>query len=96
MKVRGWKGEEKWGEDVAALFMFTIWRCLSFLTWSVSPSCSGDIDSAVELLESVYTQNNEHIQNPSISFVFRKVLDANNEAALDKRKTQYPPPHISL
>ncbi|KAI7805611.1 leucine-rich PPR motif-containing protein, mitochondrial [Triplophysa rosa] len=45
---------------------------------------NGDIDSAVELLESVYTQNTENVQNPSISFVFRKVLDANNEAALDK------------
>ncbi|XP_048060556.1 leucine-rich PPR motif-containing protein, mitochondrial [Megalobrama amblycephala] len=44
---------------------------------------NGDIDSAVELLESVYTQNTEN-QNTSISFVFRKVLDANNDAALDK------------
>ncbi|XDV50148.1 hypothetical protein PO909_019252 [Leuciscus waleckii] len=44
---------------------------------------NGDIDSAVELLESVYTQNTEN-QNTSISFVFRKVLEANNDAALDK------------
>nr|XP_055025891.1 leucine-rich PPR motif-containing protein, mitochondrial [Misgurnus anguillicaudatus] len=45
---------------------------------------NGNIDSAVELLESVYTQNTEAGPNPSISFVFRKVLEANNEAALDK------------
>ncbi|XP_077093418.1 leucine-rich PPR motif-containing protein, mitochondrial [Siphateles boraxobius] len=44
---------------------------------------NGDIDSAVELLESIYTQNTEN-QNTSISFVFRKVLDANNDAALDR------------
>ncbi|XP_056094370.1 leucine-rich PPR motif-containing protein, mitochondrial [Rhinichthys klamathensis goyatoka] len=44
---------------------------------------NGEIDRAVELLESVYTQNTES-QNTSISFVFRKVLDANNEAALDR------------
>ncbi|XP_051504192.1 leucine-rich PPR motif-containing protein, mitochondrial-like [Myxocyprinus asiaticus] len=44
---------------------------------------NGDIDRAVEVLESVYTQNTEN-QNPNISFVFRKVLDANNDAALDK------------
>ncbi|XP_051945899.1 leucine-rich PPR motif-containing protein, mitochondrial [Xyrauchen texanus] len=44
---------------------------------------NGEFDSALEVLESVYTQNTEN-QNPSISFVFRKVLDANNDAALDK------------
>uniref|UniRef100_A0A8C1VVK5 Leucine rich pentatricopeptide repeat containing n=1 Tax=Cyprinus carpio TaxID=7962 RepID=A0A8C1VVK5_CYPCA len=42
-----------------------------------------DIDSAVELLESFYIQNTEN-QKSSISFVFRKVLDANNDAVLDK------------
>uniref|UniRef100_A0A8C1NNH5 Leucine rich pentatricopeptide repeat containing n=1 Tax=Cyprinus carpio TaxID=7962 RepID=A0A8C1NNH5_CYPCA len=42
-----------------------------------------DIDSAVELLESFYIQNTDN-QKSSISFVFRKVLDANNDAALDK------------
>lgn len=55
--------------------------------------CSGDIDTAVELLESVYTQNTEN-QNTSISFVFRKVLDANNDAALDKCETHTPPLHL--
>uniref|UniRef100_A0A671S0S5 Leucine-rich PPR motif-containing protein, mitochondrial-like n=1 Tax=Sinocyclocheilus anshuiensis TaxID=1608454 RepID=A0A671S0S5_9TELE len=45
--------------------------------------CSEDIDSAVELLESFYIQNTEN-QKSSISFVFRKVLDANNDAVLDK------------
>uniref|UniRef100_A0A672NFU4 Leucine rich pentatricopeptide repeat containing n=1 Tax=Sinocyclocheilus grahami TaxID=75366 RepID=A0A672NFU4_SINGR len=45
--------------------------------------CSEDIDSAVELLESFYIQNTDN-QKSSISFVFRKVLDANNDAALDK------------
>ncbi|XP_016131324.1 leucine-rich PPR motif-containing protein, mitochondrial [Sinocyclocheilus grahami] len=42
-----------------------------------------DIDSAVELLESFYIQNTEN-QKSSIYFVFRKVLDANNDAVLDK------------
>uniref|UniRef100_A0A671LHD6 Leucine-rich PPR motif-containing protein, mitochondrial-like n=1 Tax=Sinocyclocheilus anshuiensis TaxID=1608454 RepID=A0A671LHD6_9TELE len=42
-----------------------------------------DIDSAVELLQSFYIQNTDN-QKSSISFVFRKVLDANNDAALDK------------
>uniref|UniRef100_A0A8C2J2B3 Leucine rich pentatricopeptide repeat containing n=1 Tax=Cyprinus carpio TaxID=7962 RepID=A0A8C2J2B3_CYPCA len=42
-----------------------------------------DNDSAVELLESFYIQNTDN-QKSSISFVFRKVLDANNDAALDK------------
>uniref|UniRef100_A0A9J8DCP1 Leucine rich pentatricopeptide repeat containing n=2 Tax=Cyprinus carpio TaxID=7962 RepID=A0A9J8DCP1_CYPCA len=51
-----------------------------------------DIDSAVELLESFYIQNTEN-QKSSISFVFRKVLDANNDAVLDKCKTHTAPLH---
>lgn len=54
--------------------------------------CSEDIDSAVELLESFYIQNTEN-QKASISFVFSKVLDANNDAVLDKCKTHTPPLH---
>ncbi|XP_060781602.1 leucine-rich PPR motif-containing protein, mitochondrial [Neoarius graeffei] len=44
---------------------------------------NGDIGSAVEGLEALYIQNSEAPQK-SIAFVFRKVLDANNGAALDK------------
>ncbi len=54
--------------------------------------CSEDIDSAVELLESFYIQSTEN-QRASISFVFSKVLDANNDAVLDKCKTHTPPLH---
>lgn len=46
---------------------------------------SGDVESAVELLDSLYTSpdNNNH----SMSFVFRKVLEEDNDKALDKCKT---------
>ncbi|TSK42159.1 Leucine-rich PPR motif-containing protein, mitochondrial [Bagarius yarrelli] len=37
---------------------------------------NGNIDSAVEVLEALYTQKDGH--EKSISFVFRKVLEANN------------------
>lgn len=52
----------------------------------LSLSLSGDIDSAVEGLESLYTQNSDGPQK-SIAFVFRKVMEANNSDALDKCKT---------
>ncbi|XP_030626301.1 leucine-rich PPR motif-containing protein, mitochondrial [Chanos chanos] len=41
----------------------------------------GDIASAVDILESMYT---EGAQNASMSYVFRKVLEDNNDDALDK------------
>ncbi|XP_062852053.1 leucine-rich PPR motif-containing protein, mitochondrial [Trichomycterus rosablanca] len=44
---------------------------------------NGNIAGAVELLESVYTQDPETPQK-SIAFVFRKILEANNDDALDK------------
>uniref|UniRef100_A0A673WYV9 Leucine rich pentatricopeptide repeat containing n=1 Tax=Salmo trutta TaxID=8032 RepID=A0A673WYV9_SALTR len=46
---------------------------------------NGDLDSAVEGLEAVYTQG-DGPQGPaaSMAFVFRKVLEENNSAALDK------------
>ncbi|KAF4090159.1 hypothetical protein AMELA_G00048750 [Ameiurus melas] len=44
---------------------------------------NGDIDSAVEGLEALYTQNSDGPQK-SIAFVFRKVLEANNGDAVDK------------
>uniref|UniRef100_A0A8C7MB25 Leucine rich pentatricopeptide repeat containing n=1 Tax=Oncorhynchus kisutch TaxID=8019 RepID=A0A8C7MB25_ONCKI len=46
---------------------------------------NGDLDSAVEGLEAVYTQG-DGPQGPaaSMAFVFRKVLEENNGAALDK------------
>ncbi|XP_071336267.1 leucine-rich PPR motif-containing protein, mitochondrial [Trachinotus anak] len=43
---------------------------------------NGDVESAVELLESVYTSPDS--VNPSMSFVFRKILEDNNDKALDK------------
>uniref|UniRef100_G3P982 Leucine rich pentatricopeptide repeat containing n=1 Tax=Gasterosteus aculeatus aculeatus TaxID=481459 RepID=G3P982_GASAC len=43
---------------------------------------NGDVDSAVEVLEAVFTSPDS--TNPSISFVFRKVLEDDNDKALDK------------
>ncbi|XP_053188703.1 leucine-rich PPR motif-containing protein, mitochondrial [Scomber japonicus] len=43
---------------------------------------SGDLDTAVEQMESVYTSPDS--TNPSMSFVFRKVLEDDNDKALDK------------
>ncbi|KAI4892054.1 hypothetical protein NFI96_022359 [Prochilodus magdalenae] len=43
----------------------------------------GNIESAVEGLEAVYTQGSDS-PHKNISFVFRKVLDTNNQDALDK------------
>ncbi|KAM6915877.1 LOW QUALITY PROTEIN: leucine-rich PPR motif-containing protein, mitochondrial [Xenentodon cancila] len=43
---------------------------------------NGDVESAVELLEGLYTSPNS--TNPSMSFVFRKVLESGNDKALDK------------
>lgn len=51
-----------------------------------SRTFSGAIDSAVEGLEAFYTQNTG-VPQKSIAFVFRKVLEANNNEALDKRKS---------
>uniref|UniRef100_A0A671LMK0 Leucine-rich PPR motif-containing protein, mitochondrial-like n=1 Tax=Sinocyclocheilus anshuiensis TaxID=1608454 RepID=A0A671LMK0_9TELE len=49
----------------------------------VNNAALAHIKNAVELLQSFYIQNTDN-QKSSISFVFRKVLDANNDAALDK------------
>uniref|UniRef100_A0A8C6KJS9 Leucine rich pentatricopeptide repeat containing n=1 Tax=Nothobranchius furzeri TaxID=105023 RepID=A0A8C6KJS9_NOTFU len=43
---------------------------------------NGDLNAAVELLEDIYTRPDS--SNPSISFVFRKVLESGNDKALDK------------
>ncbi|XP_042289821.1 leucine-rich PPR motif-containing protein, mitochondrial [Thunnus maccoyii] len=43
---------------------------------------SGDLESAVEMLETVYTSPDS--TGPSMSFVFRKVLEDDNDKALDK------------
>ncbi|XP_061600932.1 leucine-rich PPR motif-containing protein, mitochondrial [Cololabis saira] len=43
---------------------------------------NGDMDSAVELFEGLYTSPNS--TNPSMSFVFRKVLESGNDKVLDK------------
>uniref|UniRef100_A0A3Q1GHU0 Leucine rich pentatricopeptide repeat containing n=1 Tax=Acanthochromis polyacanthus TaxID=80966 RepID=A0A3Q1GHU0_9TELE len=43
---------------------------------------NGDVESAVELLEGVYTSPDS--TSPSMSFVFRKVLEGGNDHALDK------------
>ncbi|XP_041922109.1 leucine-rich PPR motif-containing protein, mitochondrial [Alosa sapidissima] len=45
---------------------------------------NGDIESAVETLENVYTQGGDTNRAISISFVFRKVLEQKNDQALDK------------
>ena len=50
------------------------------------PLFSDDVDSAVELLESVYTSPDS--TNPGMSFVFRKVMEMDNEKAVDKCKRQ--------
>lgn len=54
---------------------------------SLTPSSlpSGDVGSAVELLEEVYTRPGS--TSPSMSFVFRKVLEEGKEEAVDKCKT---------
>ncbi|KAK1905498.1 hypothetical protein KUDE01_012680, partial [Dissostichus eleginoides] len=43
---------------------------------------SGDVDSAMETLEAVYTSPDS--QSQSMAFVFRKILEDKNEKALDK------------
>ncbi|XP_034754364.1 leucine-rich PPR motif-containing protein, mitochondrial [Etheostoma cragini] len=43
---------------------------------------NGDMESAVEVLEAVFTSPNS--TNPSMSFVFRKILEDDNDKALDK------------
>uniref|UniRef100_A0A3Q0RVT7 PROP1-like PPR domain-containing protein n=1 Tax=Amphilophus citrinellus TaxID=61819 RepID=A0A3Q0RVT7_AMPCI len=43
---------------------------------------NGDVESAVELLEGIYTSPDS--TNPSMSFVFRKVLESGNDHAIDK------------
>uniref|UniRef100_A0A8D0D7B0 Leucine rich pentatricopeptide repeat containing n=1 Tax=Sander lucioperca TaxID=283035 RepID=A0A8D0D7B0_SANLU len=43
---------------------------------------NGDIESAVEVLEAVFTSPNS--TTPSMSFVFRKILEDDNDKALDK------------
>ncbi|XP_061645986.1 leucine-rich PPR motif-containing protein, mitochondrial [Phyllopteryx taeniolatus] len=42
----------------------------------------GDLESAVEMLEEVYTSPDS--KSPSMAFVFRKVLDEDNDKAIDK------------
>lgn len=49
------------------------------------PLFSGDVESAVEVLEEVFTRPDS--TSPSMSFVFRKILEEENDKALDKRKT---------
>uniref|UniRef100_A0A8C6WJV4 Leucine rich pentatricopeptide repeat containing n=1 Tax=Neogobius melanostomus TaxID=47308 RepID=A0A8C6WJV4_9GOBI len=43
---------------------------------------NGDVDSAVEMIESIYTNPNS--RSGSISYVFRKVLENGNDEAFDK------------
>ncbi|XP_007551253.1 leucine-rich PPR motif-containing protein, mitochondrial [Poecilia formosa] len=42
----------------------------------------GDVESAVELLEGIYTSPDS--SKPSMSFVFRKVMESGNDQALDR------------
>lgn len=43
---------------------------------------NGDLDSAVEVLEAVYTSPDS--PSPSMSFVFRRIMEDDNDKALDK------------
>ncbi|XP_024152765.1 leucine-rich PPR motif-containing protein, mitochondrial [Oryzias melastigma] len=43
---------------------------------------NGDVDAAVELLDGIYTAPNS--TNPSMAFIFRKLLESGNDQALDK------------
>uniref|UniRef100_A0AAY4CTS6 Leucine-rich PPR motif-containing protein, mitochondrial n=1 Tax=Denticeps clupeoides TaxID=299321 RepID=A0AAY4CTS6_9TELE len=45
---------------------------------------NGDVDRAVESLETLYTQGGDTAHTSSVAFVFRKVIEENNDAALDK------------
>ncbi|XP_026867339.2 leucine-rich PPR motif-containing protein, mitochondrial [Electrophorus electricus] len=47
---------------------------------------NGDLERALEDLESLYTQTADHSQQ-SIAFVFRKVVEAHNDEAFDKLRT---------
>ncbi|KAK1791516.1 hypothetical protein P4O66_013518 [Electrophorus voltai] len=47
---------------------------------------NGDLERALEDLESLYTQTSDHSQQ-SIAFVFRKVVEAHNDEAFDKLRT---------
>lgn len=44
----------------------------------------GDADSATEVLEEVFTSPDS--TSPSMSFVFRKIFEENNDNAIDKCK----------
>lgn len=44
----------------------------------------GDVDSATEVLEEVFTSPDS--TSPSMSFVFRKIFEENNDNAIDKCK----------
>ncbi len=46
---------------------------------------SGELESAVEVMEAVFTSPDS--TSPSMSFVFRKILEDGNDKALDKCKT---------
>ncbi|XP_049456394.1 leucine-rich PPR motif-containing protein, mitochondrial [Epinephelus fuscoguttatus] len=43
---------------------------------------NGDFDSAVEVMEAIYTSPDN--ANPSMAFVFRRILENDNDKALDK------------
>ncbi|KAM9344741.1 leucine-rich PPR motif-containing protein, mitochondrial [Symphorus nematophorus] len=43
---------------------------------------NGNVDSAVEVLEEVFTSQGS--SSPSVSFVFRKIMEEDNDKALDK------------
>lgn len=81
-------------ETAASFLVHFDWFNVLILFWyyfnvlfsvSFCHTLSGNIASAVEELEALYTQNPDGPQK-SIAFVFRKVLEANNGAALDKCK----------
>lgn len=46
----------------------------------------GDVDLATEVLEEVFTSPDSTSPSPSMSFVFRKIFEENNDNAIDKCK----------
>lgn len=72
-------------EIIAYVVYCSVVTLTSLFCVSFSLTLSGDIDSAVEGLEALFTQNSDG-QQKNIAFVFRKVLEANNGDALDKCK----------
>lgn len=74
-------------DDNSLLFLLKLLRSSSSSSPLFSSSAAllrGDLDSALEVLEEVFTRPDG--DNPSMSFVFRKVFEEENDKAVDKCK----------